>query len=361
MFELLLTACLTASPDICAERLAPPAFESEAACAAGRAERAEAWIAARAGLAITAARCVAQTALARAIPPLEVVEVADGVFVHEGRYEVPSEQNAGDIANLGFVIGAEAVAVIDAGGSRAVGEGLYAAIRSRTDLPIRWLVLTHMHPDHTLGASVFQEAGAEVIGHPKLPAALAARADTYTENFRRLIGERAFLGSVIVAPADDGRGGVTPDQERALDLGGRRLILRAHATAHTDNDLSALDEKTGVWFSGDLVFVRHTPALDGSIRGWISLLEELPTWRGARPSRIAPGHGPVSLPWPEGATPTRDYLRALAAETREAIRRGESMRAAIEHLGESQRAHWRLFDEYNPRNATTAYKELEWE
>jgi quinoprotein relay system zinc metallohydrolase 2 len=281
-----------------------------------------------------------------------VTEVAPGVFVHRGRHELPTPANAADQANLGFVVGAEAVAVIDAGGSRAVGEGLHAAIRARTDLPIRWLVLTHMHPDHTLGASVFAEAGATVIGHARLPAALAARADSYAATLLREAGPALGIGSEPVPPDE------TVADVRVLDLGGRRLRLEAQPTAHSDNDLTVLDEATGAWFLGDLVFAGHLPTIDGSVLGWLALLDALE----AREAAFAvPGHGPPRLPWPEGAAPMRAYLEALVAETRAAIARGDSLGEAVPRLGAGLRGDWALFDAFNQRNATAAYRELEWE
>ena len=306
-------------------------------------------MAARPGLILRSARCgPAETAA----PPLAVTEVAPGVFVHHGEVALADVANRGDIANIGFVVGSQAVAVIDAGGSRSVGEGLYQAIRARTDLPIRWLVLTHMHPDHVFGAEVFREAGATIVSSARLPAALASRAASYTAALARETGPETALATEVVLPDE------TVGDKRTLDLGGRSLMLETWPTAHTDNDLTAFDTATGTWWTGDLVFDTHTPSVDGSALGWIDVLDRLT----ARPAaRIVPGHGAASLDWPGGAGPTRAYLAALVAETRAALAAGESLGDATKHLGADLRDGWRLFDDFNARNATAVYHELEWE
>jgi quinoprotein relay system zinc metallohydrolase 2 len=347
MLELIATLCLAASPELCVTRVLPGPEPCEA-------ERAADWLAAHAdpnpgGLVLAVARCAP---LAAEVTPLPTVEVAPGVHVHKGRHELPDAANAGDQANIGFVVGTEAVAAIDAGGSRAVGEALYAAIRAETDLPIRWLVLTHMHPDHTLGASVFREAGATLVGHARLPDALANRAETYTDALLREAGPAVAIASTVVLPDE------TVADTRVLDLGGRTLVLEAHPTAHTDNDLTVLDEGSGLLWTGDLVFHEHAPSIDGSVLGWLAVLESLE----ARPvAGVVPGHGGPLLDWPAGAAPLRAYLEALVAETRAAIAAGESLGTATRHLGSGLEGEWQLFDAFNARNATAAYRELEWE
>lgn len=339
MLDLLIEVCLADDPGACAARLLPgPCVAAEAAA------RAEAWAGPR-GLVVAAARCGRGEAL-------PVAEVAPGVFVHAGRHALPDAETLGDQANIGFVVGGDAVAVIDAGGSRAVGEGLYAAVRAATDLPIAWLVLTHMHPDHVFGASVFAEAGATVIGHANLPAALAARAESYEAALGRALGPAAAIGSTIVLPD------ATVAERLTIDLGGRALLLEAHPTAHTDNDLTALDEASGLWWTGDLVFDEHLPTIDGSVLGWLALLDAL----ADRPvAGIVPGHGRAPLPWPEAAAPMRAYLEALVAETRAAIAAGESLGTAVPRIGTHLRGDWALFDAFHERNVTAAYRELEWE
>lgn len=351
MFDLVLSVCLLAQPALCDDRIVPVTVPTRMQCLHELDARKAAWIADHPGVAVAAATCVAADRLAASRSPFALVAVAPGVFVHPGRHARPAPDNRGDIANLGFVVGREAVAAIDAGGSRAVGEDLYAAIRQHTALPVRWLILTHMHPDHVLGASVFAEAGATIIGHGRLPAALINRAHSYDANFRRLIGERAYIGTRVIVPEPT-------DMPAEIDLGGRVLELTAHPTAHTDNDITVFDRATGTLFAGDLVFAEHTPAIDGSLLGWQSVLATL----SERPAaRVVPGHGPPAMPWPDGARALRDYLAVLTRETRDAVRRGDSMSTAIRQLGESQRGHWVLFDDFNPRNATVAYRELEWE
>jgi quinoprotein relay system zinc metallohydrolase 2 len=336
MFELLIEVCLADRPTLCTTRLLPGPCEEA---------RAEEWVAARPVLLLVGTDCGAVT-------PLPVVEIAPGVFVHQGHNELTSAGNAGDLANIGFVVGETAVAVIDSGGSRAVGEALYAAIRARTALPIGWLVLTHMHPDHVFGASVFREAGAEVIGHANLPAALAARAESYRASLEREAGPLVALGSEIVAPDR------TVSGSFEIDLGGRSLLLESHPTAHTDNDLTVLDGASGTWWMGDLVFDQHLPSIDGSVLGWMELLDDL----AARDvARVIPGHGRPGLAWPASAVPMRDYFEALVTETRAAIAQGESLGTAAETVGQDLRGDWLLFDAFHGRNVTAAYRELEWE
>jgi glyoxylase-like metal-dependent hydrolase (beta-lactamase superfamily II) len=122
--------------------------------------------------------------------------------------------------------------------------------------------------------------------------------------------------------------------------------------------LTVLDEKTGTWFLGDLLFAGHVPALDGSLNGWIGVAAALTSRQAAR---VVPGHGPSSLPWPEAAQPMTRYLKGLATDVRRMIREGRTMRDAAGEAGRAEAQHWALFDEFNARNATAAFHELEWE
>jgi quinoprotein relay system zinc metallohydrolase 2 len=283
------------------------------------------------------------------VTPLAVSEVANGVHVHFGAIALMSAENEGAIANVGFVVGDNGVAVIDTGGSVREGRRLLAAIRRLTTKPVLYVINTHGHPDHVFGNAAF-EPPTVFVGHHNLPRALAARAPYYIGAFRRSMG--SVLDDVKIVPPT-----LTVDDEIKLDLGSRLLTIKAWRTSHSDSDLTVLDEATGTFFAGDLVFLKHIPVVDGSLRGWLATIDDLARIPA---KKVIPGHGPAAE-WPGALAAERGYLDRLASDCRDLIKRGIPLAAAVQIAGTSEKSHWELFEEYNARNATAVYSELEWE
>jgi quinoprotein relay system zinc metallohydrolase 2 len=282
----------------------------------------------------------------------EATVVAPGVFVHQGRYEVQSPDNRGDIANASFVIGNDAVAVIDTSGSAAMGSELRDAIRAVTDKPIKYVINTHMHPDHVFGNAAFKQDAPAYVGHYKLARALGTRKDSYITANKQMIGEEAFEGSEIILPT------FSIKEPTKLDLGGRELLLEPQATAHTDNDLIVTDSKTDTLFLGDLLFSVHVPTIDGSIKGWLALLDEMGKRKAAR---VVPGHGPKTMELPQALEPEHRYLAAIADDVRRQIAEGKTLSEATKTAGFSEKDAWKLFNQYHVRNVTAAFAEFEWD
>lgn len=287
------------------------------------------------------------------VPAMELDEIAPGNYVHFGEVEVVTRANQGDIANLGVVVGDEAVAVVDTGGSVAVGEALLAAIRARTGKAVRYVINTHEHPDHVFGNKAFAGLGATFVGHHNLPRELAERGDHYLRSYRDQLGPDAVDAVRLIPPT------LLVEHETRLDLGGRTLLLTAWSpAAHTNCDLTALDEATGTLYAGDLSFLQHVPVVDGSVVGWLDVLTRLAKLPARR---VVPGHGRIVAPWPEALDGERRFLATLADDARRLIKQGVPLDEAVPQIGASERGLWRLFDEYEPRDATAAFTELEWE
>lgn len=284
----------------------------------------------------------------------EINRISERSFVHFGVNEERSTKNLGDNANIGFIIGDKCVLVVDAGGSFKIGVKLREAIRSVTDKPICYVVITHAHPDHFFGASAFLKDRPKYIGHEGLYSRLKSRQQFYKKSLFEDLGKLAE-GSDIIKPELIIKAGET----LSLFLGStHEILIKAWRPAHTDHDLSVFDKKEGVFWTGDLLFVGHIPILDSNIKSFISVLEEL----YKMPIELfIPGHGVPKVNWPEAIEKQKNYFHILLEQTRNAIRSGTRLMDGVHSIGWSEKNKWINFENFHRRNVTTAWTELEWE
>ena len=276
-------------------------------------------------------------------------EVAPRMFIRPGVLADATAQNLDAICTTGFIIGRDGVLVTDSGGSLADGQWLRGEIRKRTQKPIRWVVISHVHPDHTFGAGAFVEDKPEFIGHAKLPEALASRGEFYRKGLADLFG--ADKTGPVIKPTR------TIADSETLDIGDRVIAFQAHGKAHTDCDLSMLDRQSGLLLPADLLFVNRIPSIDGSLVGWLKELDKLEAMKA---EYAVPGHGPTKVKFAEAVQPLRRYLTVVRNGVQADIKAGKDISQAAKTVGQTERDHWALFDDYNARNVTEAYSELEW-
>jgi quinoprotein relay system zinc metallohydrolase 2 len=282
---------------------------------------------------------------------LQVEQTGPGIFVHHGVHRDIDTGYGGDICNIGFIVGEKGVAVIDSGGSPKVGKQLREAIRKVTDLPILFVINTHVHPDHIFGNAAFKEDHPTFVGHERLAAAMAQRKESYLRHQDDWAGEDA-AGSEIIPPT------LAVKNVETLDIGGRTLQLTAYPVAHTNNDLTVMDSKTGTLWTGDLLFVERTPSIDGDIKGWLQVIDRL---KDVKATQAIPGHGPVPSNWHTALENEQRYLTTLLADVRAAIKQGRTMEQTLDTANHDEQGKWALFDIINRRNINIIFPALEWE
>lgn len=238
------------------------------------------------------------------LAPPEVVEVADGMFA----YVQPD--GSWWINNTGFMVGSSGVVAIDTCSTERRTRGLLDAIAGVTPQPVRTLVNTHHHGDHTNGNCLLPEA--TVIGHTRCREGVLATS---------IGGLEAVFGDIEWGELEVNAPFVTFDHRLDVHVDDRRVELHhIGSPAHTVGDVVAWIPDQSVLYAGDLVFNGGTPfVLMGSVAGSLSAVERL---RGFGATTIVPGHGGVC--GPDALDAVAEYLRFVTALAIDAHGAGES-------------------------------------
>lgn len=279
-----------------------------------------------------------------------LTEITAGIYVHQGKIVTTDHPQRDDSANIGFIIGDECIAVIDTGGSPSTGTRLRQAIRKVSDQNICYVINTHIHYDHILGNAAFAHEDARFIGHENLAPSVEQNRFFFREEY----------ADELAAGNDNGI--IGPDKSvkktMELDLGNRILTITAHGPAHTFTDLTVFDNKTQTLWLSDMLFINHIPVLDGKLKGWLKILDDL---ESVSAKHVIPGHGPVDNRWPQANQDQRRYLETLRDSVRSMIAEGRFMEEVLENAANEEARNWQLHEYYHRRNVSKAFTELEWE
>ena len=287
-----------------------------------------------------------------AILPLPV-QVSPHTWAWIGPYEGPSKANNGFRMNLGFVVGTNAVAVIDTGYTNEMAEEMVAAIRKITPLPIHHAINTNSQPHRFMGNDVFRKLGARIIAGTEAAARMAKDGGDFAQGIAMTL--QLTDKPALPAPADH----LIADQGGArVDLGGGVTLEITHVgRAHTGGSLIVRVAPDRTVFAGDVLYSSRLPAIlpDSSVTGWIAAIEHL---RRVDAAIFVPGHGqPAQITAFE--QPTLAYLKSLKAHVDAAFKAGTDPSAAVRTFNA---APWRElvnFTELSDRNASLAYLESE--
>jgi cyclase len=245
------------------------------------------------------------------------------------------------------------VVVIDALASPQQGEQLLQEIRKLTAGPVRWLILTHHHPDHHFGAVVFRRAGAKIVAHPdRRVLASEAGEDALMADWVRVVGLDAMRGFQF---AD------TPDlpviSADTLQLGGRTIVISHPGAAHSAGDLMVWLPQERILFAGDLLIEDGiTMVVDGNsrvLRTALDFIERLD------PRTAVPGHGAIPGSPARLVDSTRSYFARLRAEMRSAVLGGLPMLRALRGLPPADQTRPVSLNSRRRRNAVRVYLEEE--
>ena len=224
--------------------------------------------------------------LAAQTPPDPIVKTEGLRQVSPHVYIIP-DNSVPRVPNIGFVIGERGILVVDTGLGPRNGSAVLEVAKKLGGSRALYLVTTHFHPEHDLGAQAFPENTTLIRSNDQRRTLRnsACSLPRCSRAARRSIAE-------LLKDADFRKANVTFDRDYVLDLGGVKVQLIAMGANHTRGDTAIWLELDRVLFSGDIA-MRPQPAFASpysTIQHWLSSLDKL---EGLKPAVIVPSHGPT--------------------------------------------------------------------
>lgn len=292
--------------------------------------------------------------------PLPFYRIAPDVYFLYANIAEVDDKNRGFNGNAGFVVTSAGVVVIDSLGTPLLGRRLIATVRKVTNKPIKYLILTHNHPDHSYGAVAFSHIpGIRIIGHAgtldylnseNLPASVAFRRNILGTDMK---GFRGVKPDILV-------GGETYSHFD-FTLGGKTFAIFNADHHHSFGDLLVHQVEDQILWISDLAFNNRSTFMGDGHSG--AALETIDWMRRTFPDirLMIPGHGSAQTPPFPMVEKTYNYIKRLRDEMHAAVESGQDLESAVRL---SDFADWRdipLYHENHKKNANFIYREMEQE
>ena len=273
----------------------------------------------------------AGAASAQASAPFTLKQVGPGVYA---AIDGPDHKSG---SNAGFVIGDDGVLVVDAFFNVEAARALVGEIHRLTPKPIRYVVNTHYHADHTGGDQALRDAGAIIIAHRNVRGWVR-------QNNINLFGDRItpeLKARIEALPLPD----VTTDKDLTVWLGNRKVVVRT-VLGHTGGDLTVFVPDAKALFTGDMLWRKVAPNLiDGSVAGWAKSDIDFIAMPDSAHMTYVPGHGDVADR--ADVEEFRGYLvdlKALVIQARKAGLKGDPLIASVASKLKANHPGWTISD-----------------
>jgi len=253
--------------------------------------------------------------------------------------------------NMGFIVGKDAVAVIESGYHEPMVREMLRHIAKITPLPVKYVINTNSQPDRFLGNEHFRRQGAAIIASAAEAKRMAAMGGMFAQASERALGLKP--GSILPPNPPDR----ILDGDAELDLGGLKLKLHQFGAAHTPGPLVVHVPKDHVVYGGDILYSERLPAVidGGNIKSWIKVFDALKQFGDVT---FVPGHGkPAKLLAFDFST--REYLVLLHTHMTKAVEEGKDQIDAMSSLDQRRFSKLENYMDLAGRNASFAYLEAE--
>jgi len=279
---------------------------------------------------------------------LEPKKVSETTHCFFGLSEVMDERNNGNMSNSCFVNIGTSYLVIDSGPTYAYAQQAYAKMKEIKNLPISYVINTHVHDDHWLGNAYYAEIGVKIIGSH----AFKNEPKVEKTRMQQRITPEAYAKTTQVFPS------IFVENEMVLEIDGEKVkLISVNKKAHTHSDLLVYIPNEKMVFVGDLVFNDRLPSIrDGSLKGWLEALDDV---RLMDVDYIIGGHGKIVDR--TSVDMTYNYIKTMKEKVAAFIEEGEEIADVVNMLTMDEYKDVNFYDSMHRQNVEIAYRMLEWE
>ncbi len=265
-----------------------------------------------------------------------------------GASEVMDEHNNGNMVNSCFVNTGSSYLVIDSGPTYSYALQAYEKMKKIKNLPISYVINTHIHDDHWLGNSYYDSIGVKIIGS----TAFDGMDKEEKTRMQMRITPEAYAKTTQVFPTI-----FVDEKEKVLLVDDTSVHIKSvNQKAHTDSDLLVYIPKHSTIFAGDLIFNDRLPSIrDGHIGQWIEALDEI---RDMKMKYVIGGHGEIIDA--SSIDMTYEYLVELNEKVGQMVEDGIGIAETVNAVKMSKFKDVNFYNEMHRQNVEIAYRMLEW-